>query len=94
MSKAHGISVFISNVHHHFATKIATTWRCHTDFLSSWTVWTGETAAENESKMEEKKAVSRLQRSVLARCGPLARALARHKRKADGQLVSPEAPAK
>lgn len=53
----------------------------------------GETAAENESKPEEKKAFSRLQRSVLARCGPLARGLARHKRGPDGQpIVNPEAP--
>lgn len=44
-----------------------------------------------ESKSVDKKG-SKLQRSVLARCGPLARALGRHKRGSDGQpLMNPEA---
>lgn len=57
--------------------------------------------AENEVSRDakilegEKKSSrsSQMQRSVLARCGPLARALARHKRGADGQpIVNPEVP--
>ena len=45
-----------------------------------------------ESKSVDKRAGSKLQRSVLARCGPLARALGRHKRGSDGQpLMNPEA---
>ena len=70
--------------------KIAKHWRCHAEF-SFLADLAGEAAAENDSKPEDKKTFSRLQRSVLARCGPLARGLARHKRGPDGQpIVNPE----
>ena len=53
-----------------------------------------ETPVQNVAKVGESKSEkgSKLQRSVLARCGPLARALGRHKRGSDGQpLMNPEA---